>query len=785
MAVRSKFMPAFVLPRQRSLRLLVVCAAAGMAVLQTRPALPDTTWFYPWPLLALAALWCPRGQAWQRLLAWFLAALAAFSGGFLYAAWRADLRLQDRLELAWQGRDVAVLARVVGLPEKTPQGARLILEIERSFTPGAGLPHRAQVFLPERAGPVPAGTCIRATLRLHRPHASLNPGLPDYTAWLFERGIRAQGVVVAAPEVSGECVASPLAWVDALRLRIRDRLWALLPDAPYAGIVAGLAVGDQQAIRDAQWALFRVTGITHLISISGLHITLLSGLVYALALAGWRRIPWLALRFPARRAAVLLAMAMALFYTALAGFGVPAQRTLFMVSAVGAATWLGWQVSPSRVLAAALACVLLIDPWASLAPGFWLSFTAVAALLYTGAGRLAPLPVAWGWVATQWVATVALLPPLLAWFHAVSLVSPLANAFAIPLVSFVMVPLILTSALLPVEWPVLVAHYLIGWLMRGLDWLATWPMPIWPRPAADGMALALGMIGVLWLLMPRGVPRRWLGAVLLLPLLWPTTRGIAPGEARVRVLDVGQGLSVLVQTAAHNLLYDTGPRYRSGGNAGERVVVPMLQALGVERLDGLVLSHRDGDHDGGTPPVVVAFRPPWTVTGEPGSTRAYTPCEAGQTWLWDGVRFEVLHPPAVYHENPYFSGNDRSCVLKVVAGGQSLLLTGDIGRLGELELIERQAARLPGTVVVVPHHGSAGSSMPAFVDAAAPRWAVFSAGAGNPFGHPRPEVITRYRQAGAAILRTDHDGEIELSLGEGGVHAVSAGRRLKRYWHAA
>lgn len=770
------------------MRVLILAFAIGAACLQTLPRLPGFQLLWLTPLLLWMAVMLPWRRA--RWLVWLLMALAA---GFYYAAGRAEWRLADALNAAWEGRLVQLQGRVTGLVETLPGGARWVLAVDDSDAAPGAVPQRVRVFLPAKLGLLNAqgGDCMTVAVRLYRPHASQNFGLADYEAWLFERGIRAEGVAESISLIPGpslgergasNCGGYWRAGLDGWRETLRQRLQTQLGDRPYAGVLIALALGDQQAIDASQWRLFRDTGVTHLMSISGLHITLLSGLIYALVLRLWRRSAWLCLRLPATKAAALLGLMTACAYAALAGYGIPAQRTVYMVAAVAVSLWLGVAHSPTRVLAAALELVVLIDPWAALSPGFWLSFGAVAALFYSGAGRLRPPRLIYAWGLTQWVATLGLLPLLAVWFNGLSLVSPLANAVAIPLISLLAVPLILLSMLLAVPGLAAGAHWGIAAVMWLLETLAQVPQPVLSLATPPVWSMALALTGVAVMLLPAGLlPRRW-GVALLLPLLWPRLAVIAPGAFELRMLDVGQGLATMVRTARHTLVYDTGPRSRSGEDAGLRVVAPSLSALGVRNMDALVVSHSDSDHDGGTASVMASHRPGWALFGQPQAGQRR--CVAGQSWEWDGVRFEVLHPPSRWAANPGFSDNDRSCVLKV---GGRLLLTGDAARLAELELLERALGPESIAVLAVPHHGSHSSSSAALIARLRPQHALISVGRRNTFGHPHPEVLARYRQAGAQIWRTDRDGALQLQFPENpeqGVIRIETARDSQRhYWN--
>lgn len=783
-------------------RLAILAFAAGCALLQTRPELPPLIWALALPPAAVSLwAWRPVGGGIRvRHAALLVLALLA---GFFHAAWRADQRLGQALDPLWDGRDMALAGRVLGLPERTPKGLDFMLAVQSSATPGATPPGRVRLGWHAYGDDPPpvlrGGDCIALTARLHRPHGNINPGGFDYEAWLLERGIRATGSVRRVPVAAAGCDGAVRATVDRAREWVRGRLARALGDAPYAGVVTALAVGDQDAIPPAQWTLFRQTGTSHLFSVSGLHITLFSALVYALVRLLWRRNPRLNLKLPAQRAGIALGLLAAVAYTLLAGFGIPAQRTLYMLAGAAAMAWTDRRPSPSRLLAAALLAVMLMDPWAALAPGFWLSFGAVAALLWSGAGRLGPLPAWRTWVRAQWAVTLGLTPLLLALFHEVSLVSPLANAVAIPAVSLVAVPLSLLAAVVPWDVPAQLAHGVVWGVMSCLQWLAALPQPVFHAAAPSPVALVLAMLGAAVLLLPRGFPARWLGLVLCLPLFFPRLPAPGPGEAWLTVLDVGQGEAVLVRTAGHTLLVDGGPRFASGQDAGERVVAPFLWSQGINRLDGLVLTHDDLDHSGGVASLLKSHGPGWFLTplagmapaslGEVGQgIVASRPdaliCRAGQGWAWDGVRFRVLHPPGHQYAMAGYGDNDRGCVIRVEAGGHSALLAADIERLSEMNLAERGVLG-PVDVLVVPHHGSKTSSTSEFLSAVRPRLAIIPVGHRNRYGHPHAEVLARYRGMGIPVVRTDREGAVSVVMGEGDFDVETVRRTERRYWHDA
>ncbi|MBS0319793.1 MAG: DNA internalization-related competence protein ComEC/Rec2, partial [Proteobacteria bacterium] len=512
-----------------------------------------------------------------------------------------------------------------------------------------------------------------------------------------------------------------------------------------------------------------------------------------------RRMPALTRRVPARRVAAAVGLAAATAYTLLSGAEIPALRTLMMLAVATLGLWLGLPGTAGVVWLWALAAVLLVDPWASIAPGFWLSFGAVGLLLFAGTHRLAPRrPRGFAartraglreGVAAQWVVTIGLAPGTLALFQQLSLVAPLANAIAIPVVTFAVVPLALLAIVVPVPALPVAAHAVLEPLVRYLEWLAATPHAAWQQHAPARWTVVVATLGVLWLVAPRGVPGRWLGLAWLLPLVLVVPARPPPAQFDVLVLDVGQGLAALVRTAGHTLLFDTGPRFGNGSDAGSRIVVPALRAAGTGTLDRLIVSHADSDHSGGALSVLASLPVgrvdsslEWThpIIAAAG-TRAHR-CAAGEHWHWDGVEFAVLYPFTADYADATLRTNNRSCVLRVAARGFTVLLTGDIEARDERALLEA-AAPLAADVIVVPHHGSRTSSTPDFVATVDPRIAVFTAGYRNRFGHPRPEVVARYARLDATLLRSDDDGALWIAAHDGALAVTSARVAQRRYWH--
>lgn len=734
----------------------LVALAAGLLLLRWLPSLPPVWWLYLQLLLGLLLL---MGRAWR---------LGFFLLGLGWACLSAQWALDDRLDPALDGQVRWLEGRVVGLPGAVDGVVRF--ELEEIESARARLPTRLR--LSWRDGPpLLAGERWRLAVRLKRPRGLVNPATFDHEAWLLARRIGGSGSVKAGQLLQPASGAA--AWRDGLRQR-------LLQVDPHgrAGGLAALVLGDGSGLQDRDWRLLQDTGTTHLMVISGQHITLFSGVLYGLvaALARFglwpRRLPWLP-------CACALGLAGGLGYGLLAGFDVPVRRACVMIAVV-----LLWRLRFRHLglltpLLAALCIVLLDEPLVVLQPGFWLSFGAVGLLILTFAGRLG----AWRWWSTwwraQWVMGLGLMPLLLALALPISLSGPLANLLAVPWVSLVVLPpALLGTALLPIP---LVGEALL-WLAGGalelqfqvLAWAAA-RLPAWIPAQVPLWAWLLGALGTLLAIAPAGLPLRTLGLALLLPMLFPPLARPERGQAEVRVLDVGQGLSVLVRTREHALLYDAGPR-QGDFDIGERVVVPALRGLGVTRLDLMLISHAHLDHAGGALAVRRGLVVDRVLSGEaerlPEGLGA-TPCTAGEAWTWDGVSFRVWHQPW------FGDSNESSCVLAIEANDERILLSGDIGARGEAAWIA-SGQPLAARWLVAGHHGSRTSSSSFFLRAVAPQKVLISRGHQNAFGHPHPLVVSRIRALPAVIHDTAAEGALLLRLGANG--EIESEREKSVFW---
>jgi competence protein ComEC len=778
----------------------IAAFVAGVGLLQVQAQLPVLAWGIGLAVPGYLALkLAPRSKISHacRLVA---VLTFAFGAGFYWAALAAALRLSDALPPHWEGEDIRVTGVVARLPQPFERGVRFDFDVEKFAPVEARVPARIALSwygswrrnVPSEMLPVlHAGERWEFSVRLKRPHGTSNPHGFDYEAWLFERGVRATGYVRLGdgPRRLDALVPRSAYWIERARERIRTRVLTALAGKPYAGVLAALVMGDQRQITQAQWTVFTRTGVNHLMSISGLHVTMISALVFSLVHVLWRLSARLCLRLPARRAAVGAGLAAALIYAAIAGFAVPAQRTVYMLAVVSVALWHGRISTPGSVLAVALLAVTVLDPWAVRAPGFWLSFGAVAAILCVCVGLARGGHWLRAWVRTQWAVTLGLIPLLLAMFQQVSLVSPLANAVAIPVVSLVVVPIALVGAVQPFDFLLHLAHALLSALMVFVRGVAELPDAVWQQHAPAPWAVAVALCGIAWMLLPRGIPARWLGAIALVPLFFAIPPGPGWGQARIAVLDVGQGLAVVVRTRNHALLYDAGPLYSAEADSGSRIVVPYLRASGIRRLNAIMVTHADNDHSGGVASVLSAVPVEWMLSSLPRSSelhrevRASLPCYAGQRWEWDGVRFELLHPPLDSYGVERMKANDRSCVLRISAAGKHVLLTGDAEARSERAMLARDVHALRADILVAPHHGSTTSSTPAFVAAVRPETVIFTVGYRNRFGHPRADVVQRYVDLGSRILRSDRHGAILFEIGAGDARIALQRSLYQRYWH--
>ena len=756
-------------------------------------------------LLALVGYTCAASKTIAIDKRMGLALMAFALLGFGATGLRANAYLVDGLNPALEGRDLRVTGVVTNLPQRSEAGLRFRFEVESATLDGqsAHLPPRLDVaWYGESAlsvaglsRPLPnvqAGERWAITLRVKAPHGTRNPHGFDYELWLWELGVQATGYVRAgAKDPAPQRLAQTWRYPVALaRQIVRGRINAQVAQHQTAGVLAALVVGDQAAIERADWDVFRATGVAHLVSISGLHITMFAWGAALLVGWLWRRSGALCTVLPAPQAALLGGVLLATGYAVFSGWGVPAQRTCLMLATVALLRLSGARWPWTMVWMLACAVVVAFDPWALLQSGFWLSFVAVGVLFATDSGAYNDHSTRanglkgklLSGLREQWVITVALTPLTLLLFGQVSVVGLAANALAIPWVTLVVTPLAMAGVVLPWLWDV--AAGAMGWLLAYLQWLASWPWAVVTVAVPPLWVAVAGVLGGVALVLPWQWSMRLLGVPLLLPVLLWRAPVPAAGQFELLAADIGQGNAVLVRTARHALLYDAGPRYSLESDAGHRVLAPLLQALQV-RLDTVVLSHRDMDHVGGAS-AVLTQQPQATVISSieadnPLQTqRAIQRCVAGQHWEWDGVAFDILHPQDADYDTPAKS-NAMSCVLRISNGAQTALLVGDIEQPQEARLVG-QGANLKANVLVVPHHGSKTSSSGAFLDTVAPQTAIVQSGYRNRFGHPAPLVLERYQERSITVVDSPHCGAYTWQSWQAQNGACMRVQGL-RYWH--
>lgn len=815
---------------------------------------------------------------------------------FAWAGWRSAWFAASALPAQWHGQDVQITGVVAGLPREQEGVVRFRFEPDAAGALFKGqpveLPQRLDIAWYGRNGvvvrsfgepepddtsttesaaavpdqtiePVRAGDRWRLTVRLRQPSGLRNPGTFDYELWLWQQGVQATAYV----RDTGK--EPPPVWLgdsgqfrlDRLRQLVRNRLLAFTEPAPPGvsagleqrsiGVLAALVTGDQRSIDQGDWEIFRITGVAHLMAISGVHITMFAWLAMMAVGWLWRRSSVLMLWRPASVAAAWGGLLLALAYALFSGWQLPAQRTVLMLAiwVLIATRGVRWPWYATLTLAAAV--VLIVDPWALQQPGFWLSFVAVGVLLslagkgrsskprdaydaaQTAMGKSLDAPGRGGRIGAvlrrmphlllgkmrpfwklQWRLTLLLIPLTVCLFGQISWSGLVANLLAIPLVSFVVTPLAMLGVWVePALW---LAHWTMAALLVVLEWIAQWPYSAVYWPVVPWYWAGAGLVGALWCIGSWPFWLRLLGALMFALMLAWRPAPLAAGEFELVALDIGQGGGMLIRTREHAMLFDAGPGYPGGGDAGERVVLPALHAWGVTP-ELLVLSHNDYDHTGGTAALLRAFpamrvlapfpqtqlradartqlelgdtnTKPDRVTAQAEPRMAL--CQQGLQWNWDGVAFEFLYPSAQQLARWYDatgsktaaapSTNASSCVLRVRTEQGAALLTGDIGRLQELELWLGDAAALSADWLQMPHHGSRSSSSEGFIAAVAPRFAVAQTGFGNQFRHPHPEVVQRYQAAGAQVIDSPQCGAMFWRSSAPGAMACERIQR-RRYW---
>jgi len=723
------------------------------------------------------------------LLRWRARALFFVASGIALFAFAATSVIDQRIATKFVGDSIVTQVRVTDFPQRNGLNVNLVAE----NLDNSRLPRRIRVSWYQPPVGIRLGDVWQLELRLRRPRGGSNPGVFDYEAWLLRERVGAVGYVVGGQR-NLLLRSSDLSAVEHLRQRVVDRVTTIIPEPECAAVLVAISVGARHLLTAEQWQRYARTGTSHLMAISGLHVGMAAAGGYFLTALC---IGMLRLRYNQHFVATIAATCVAASYALLSGPAVPAQRASLMIAMVTASILWRRQVRPFTAIAAAAALIVLGSPLASMAPGFKLSFSAVLVLIWLaqryrgnagGKRMLKPFIALRQLGSVQILLLLGLLPLTVLIFGRIALAAPLVNLIAVPLFSAVTVPLALAGLLLDGllqpfgDRVLLLAGSSIGLIQVLIERAAGWPAASTSVAAVSGHAWLLIAAPLIWVALPPGWPGRALAFPALVALLCYQPPRPPIGCADIDVLDVGQGLSVVVSTRQHVLLFDTGPSYRSGSSAAESVVMPFLAARGIERIDLLVVSHADLDHSGGFESLIAGVDVVDVRVGEPlaGELNAMDHCRSGESWYRDGVRFSFIHPQA----HSTHRGNDASCVLLIEAGDHRLLLTGDIERPVEEQLV--RAGELPAVeVIIMPHHGSRTSSTPAFVRALGPKIAVASAGFGNRWGFPKDDVVRRWREVGAAVYSTATSGAIGMRLcDDGGLVSLTQNRvQERRIWH--
>ncbi|TSA38674.1 MAG: DNA internalization-related competence protein ComEC/Rec2 [Methylococcaceae bacterium] len=749
----------------------MIVTASGLLIalvlIQQLADLPELSWLLLAVILLLPILW---RRHWR---------LAVIIMGIMWALSYAHLKLADRLPNALDGLEVSLTGVIDTLPVQQTRAEHFDFLVQPRVY---GIPQKIRVYAYTHAFTFKAGQHWRLHVKLKTPHGTLNPHGFDYEQKLFHEGIGAIGSLRTSPAPVLLGQDNPF-WTFAMwRQRLHDKLATL---TQLNGVFYALILGDGSRISQAEWEVFRNTGTTHLMVISGSHISLIAGLVYFLSAKLWAYSG--ILRWSPQRVAALMSLLAGYSYAALAGFSIPTLRAVIMLSVVLMALICQRHTQVFSTLAMALLTVLIIDPFAVASIGFWLSFLAVALIIYTVTGRLGASTHAWlTALRIHWATSLGLMPLLVYFFHSITFTALIANVIAEPIIGVIVIPItffaVMVMGLLPdvSDYIFSLLNEVIDLLLLYLGYLARLPYATLNQAAPPFWSVLLASLGCLLLLAPKGIPNRWTGALLCLPLLFPRTTSQDKGRFTLTLLDVGQGLSIVVNTQSHWLVFDTGAKFSKDSDQGKSVVLPFLQGQGVQQLDALIISHGDNDHRGGLASILNSMPTQQLMTRSPTQLIPYraTVCQTGQQWVWDDVSFTVLAPAWSNH-----TGNNNSCVLKIDSAEGSALLTGDIEAEAERSLINQSPRQLRAQLLIAPHHGSKTSSTEDFLTTVAPNMILIPAGFHNQFGHPHAHVIQRYQRLNIPYLNTAEQGAISVEFNNKQMQLHAYREIARRYWH--
>ena len=743
--------------------------ALGCLLFLQLSEMPSTQWL--WMLLpACILLFFP-----------YLRWLALFILAALWTLFQTNLLLNERLPDKLVGQDLVIHGTISSVPEHQQRLIRF--EFSPNASHNISLPKKLRLnWYQTRPEQLYAGDQWQLTVRLKQPRGMSNPGSFDYEGWLFQKRIGATGYVRSSSD-NILLKPAPTYSINALRQSLIKAIEIHLADSPHIGLVQGLAAGFRHNINVQQWQVLRLSGTSHLLAISGLHIGLAAAIGFFIFRFLWSRRSHNLLLLPAREAGAIGGFILALFYTALAGFSIPSQRAMIMVATVMISLLIRRPIPASRILAISLLIIVTLDPLSVLAAGFWLSFSAVGIILFISQNRF-PSP-RWQWAKIHTLIALGLTPLLLLFFMQTSLIAPIANFIAVPVISLLVVPIILLASFL--LWLVEPAGILllqlaeqilnIVWYL--LDYLATLPYSHWLISPIPTLYYFPIIIGTLLLLTPRKFPAKWLGLLGFSPLFFHIIEQPNKDNFWLTLLDVGQGLSAVIQTQHHSLVFDTGPKFGDSFNTGTAIVQPFLQHQGIKQIDHLIISHADNDHIGGALPLINAMPVIQVSSSVPELLPNATHCIAGQSWQWDGINFLMLNPKL----DDVDSENNLSCVLKISNKTHSVLLTGDIEQEAEQQLLARYGDQLQSTVLIAPHHGSKTSSTHAFINAVRADYVLFPVGYNNRYHFPAKSIVKRYQQQKPTMLNTANHGAIQFKFTDQNAPLITTWRQSsKKIW---
>lgn len=748
-----------------------IAFATGCILILLMPSLPVLGWFWV-ALLNIFLFILPT----TRYVA--ITLIAA-----LWTVWQCQNLLDHQLQSELVNQTITITGTIESVPDK--QSKTLRFNFKPHHNNALTLPHKIRLswYRPYPKN-LSAGEQWQLSVKLKPPFGMMNPGGFDYEGWLFQQGFGATGYIKKSD--SNIKLADASQWhLNAFRQTVANNIKNQLPDSDNIGLIQGILVGIKHNITQEQWQSLRQSGTSHLLAISGLHIGLAAAIGFYLFSLIWstrhKNLIWL----PAKQVGAIGAILFALVYAALAGFSIPTQRALIMVTVFMTALLLRKTIPNSQLLAIAALIILMIDPIAVISPGFWLSFFAVSIILLISQHRF-PKPK-WLWAKAHIFIAFGLTPLLLLFFSQTSLIAPVANIFAVPLVSLVIVPLLLLTTVLSLFWPAAshlgytVIDRLFNALIEALTRLSAVPYSNWDITLTSPFVLIAITLATCLILLPKGLPARKLAIFGFIPLFLSSTNPFKQDEFKLTLLDVGQGLAAVVQTQHHTLVFDTGARFSDRFNAGQTVLIPFLKQQGIAHIDTLIISHSDNDHIGGAKSLLSEISASTILTSQVEHLAMAKPCLAGQSWQWDNINFELLNPSA----NQTGSDNNLSCVLRVSNEEHSLLLTGDIEKPSEQKLIQRYAKNIASTVLIAPHHGSNTSSTRTFINAVKPDIVLFPAGYLNRYHFPNQAVLKRYAEIGAKRYSTAKSGAISVHFQPSSEPKINTWRQQgKRIWTA-